>query len=302
MARWIAVAVAAAVVALGGGAAGTVGAPVLGEKVNRPMLGLVYGPTSSTLVRIDAELRALEGRGLDVGHDTVAWSFSADRTRLALGGDRGRKYKIAEVLIVDTQRLRALGRVKLVPWGSVVATAWLPGGRLCALVTTDSVILVTVDTVRREVVARHLVAGRLVDVAQARDSLVLLLAPAAAIGPARLAVVRPSGSVDVALLGRVQAGIRVTGRAEARGNKPALAVDPDGDRAYVMPADGEVAEVDLARLHVSYHALSHRISLLGRLARWLEPEAQAKVVRGAGSARALARERADRGFRRRLLG
>jgi hypothetical protein len=268
MARRLWAIVAMAVVALGGGAARVEGAPA---KVAPPTLGLLHENRTSRLVRIDAALRVVPGPSLDVGFNTFAWSFSPDGSTLALGGDREGRY-VPDVLFVETPTLRALGRVQLAPMGWVVATAWLSGGRLRAVVTTEEVDIVTVDTDRRRVVARRHLAGQLLHVARARDSLVLLLGGTRTIGPARLAVVRPSGRVDVAVLREVRAGGRRTAResgAEFRQVVPALAVDPDGGRAFVLPASGKVADVDLARLRVTYHTLSKRM-----------PAAQAKSVEG----------------------
>jgi hypothetical protein len=282
MARGLSAVVVAAVVALGGGAARTDGALDLNAKTEAPTLGLLRGFPSSALVRVDPELRALPAARLNVGSNTFAWSFSRDRSRLALGGDRANGY-VPEVLFVDARQLRARGRVKLADTGWVVATAWL-GGKLRAVVTTTGVTIVTVDPARRKVVASRRMDYPLLHVAYGRNSLVLLLGAREKIGPARLVAVRPSGAVDEVVLRRLRAGFeRVTdgaSRAEFRRNEPALALDPAGNRAFVVPASGEVAQVDLARLRVSYHGLSQRISLLGRLARWLEPGAQAKSIEG----------------------
>lgn len=132
--------------------------------------------------------------------------------------------------------------------------------------------------------SRRTLDHQLLHVERSRDSLVLLLGRRDAIAPARVAVVRPSGVVDVAVLrGVLAGGERVIGggrHAEFRQRIPALAVDPAGDRAFVVPAAGDVAEIDLARLQVSYHALSRRISLLRRVAGWLEPQAYAKSMEG----------------------
>jgi len=48
----------------------------------------------------------------------------------------------------------------------------------------------------------------------------------------------------------------------------------------VVPAGGEVAEVSLANLRVTYHILSQPVSLLERFRNWLEPTAEAKLIEG----------------------
>jgi hypothetical protein len=58
--------------------------------------------------------------------------------------------------------------------------------------------------------------------------------------------------------------------------RPGLTVDPAGNRAFVVAADEPVAEIELATLRVSYHALATPVSILGRLHDWLEPRALAK--------------------------
>jgi hypothetical protein len=281
MARWGPV-VAAAVVALGGGAAPVGSAPALTAKVAPPTLGMLHEGLSTKLVRIDRSLHALPGARLEVGLNTFAWSLSPEGSMLALGGDGNGTY-VPDVLLVETSTLRSLGRVRLARRGWVVATGWAPGGLLRAVISHEHVTVATVDAARRTVVASRSLEGQVLHVAHSRDALVLLLGSATAIVPARVAVVRPSGEIDVAVLRGVQAGSEKTGRAdgaEFRGLTPALAVDPDRGLAFVVPATGDVAEIELDGLRVTYHALAQRISLLGRLAHWLEPEAHAKSIEG----------------------
>jgi hypothetical protein len=65
-----------------------------------------------------------------------------------------------------------------------------------------------------------------------------------------------------------------------RDSRPGLAVDADGERAFVVPGDGPIAEVDLRSHQVAYHALRRPVSLFGRFRNWLEPEAHAKAPAG----------------------
>jgi hypothetical protein len=60
---------------------------------------------------------------------------------------------------------------------------------------------------------------------------------------------------------------------------PALAVDPTG-RAFVIAGGDTVAEVDLASLQATYRRRRQPASLLRRLAHWLVPSAEAKLVAG----------------------
>jgi hypothetical protein len=239
-------------------------------------LALLSTRTGVSLVRIDSALRPLRGRTLDVGPYLRGWSFSRDGSRLALGTDETG----ARVAFVDARRLRMLRRMEVAPAGAIAATAWL-GPRLVlavVVVPTPRVIeVVSVDPVARVVLTRERLEGDLLRYVRTADGFALLLAPPEAIGPARLAVVRPSGAVDVAALDRIRAG-SVSGSATTPFTieRPGLAIDPDGRRGYVVASGAELAEVDLDGLGVAYHQLSEPVSLLGRIGAWLEPEAQAK--------------------------
>jgi hypothetical protein len=274
------------VVALGAGASRSDAELAVGTRdaADTPRLGLVYGP-STKLVRVDpATLRVLPGKRLDVGNHTYAWSFSADRTRLALGGDWNNR-GVPELLVVDAARLQEIQRLPVAPKGWFRGTRWLPGGDVLAVVDgwDAGTIVATVDVARRRVAARRTLDGAPMHVARTRDGMAILLASRNAIGPARLAVVRPNGEIEIVALTRMLAGSKPTGsatRAEFRSVVPGLAVDPDRGRAFVVGAGDELAEVDLASLSVSYRHVSRPRSLLGRFAAWLEPAALAKSVEG----------------------
>jgi hypothetical protein len=244
-----------------------------------PALALLSNRQGGTLVRIDASLRTLAGRRLAVGPYMRGWSFSRDGSRLALGTD-----ETARLAFVDARRLRVLGRMELAPAGAVAGTAWL-GPRLLLAVVVGSegtLEVVSVDPVARRVLSRTRLDGSLLRWVRTADGFALLLGPPDAIGAARLAVVLPSGAVDVVTLDRVLGG---WGSHDDEGEPvavrlPGLAVDPDGRRAYVVPSGAELAEVDLDSLGVRYHQLSEPVSLLGRLGAWLQPAAHAKRAEG----------------------
>jgi hypothetical protein len=175
--------------------------------------------------------------------------------------------------------MRVQGDVQLSPYpGCAARFTWIRPDRLLATISLgrDSEVVV-VDPIARRVV-RHvaLPAPAVWASGRTRDALVLLLV-GGAVAPARLAVVDAEGTVRIVGIDRILAGSAVEGGAQThvRIVSPGLAVDSDGLRAFVVPASGPVAEVDLATLEVSYHELD-RPSLLGRFLRWLEPSAQAK--------------------------
>jgi hypothetical protein len=97
------------------------------------------------------------------------------------------------------------------------------------------------------------------------------------IGPAWLATVDASGAVERVPLDGVSAGLMPTELAPSveRERTPALAVDSDRRRAYVLSSRPYVVDVDLRRRRVSGHRLVARTSLADRLRELLEPSAAA---------------------------
>jgi hypothetical protein len=137
------------------------------------------------------------------------------------------------------------------------------------LVVTDEVV--SIDPVRGTVRARAPlpVGEQLVGIARADDRIVLLGASA---GLARVVVVDAQGFVRSVQL-ELPAGFQPRTAGFAR---PGLALDSAGARAFVVPASGPVAEVFLDTMAVEYRELRESVSLLGRLAGWLQPAAKAK--------------------------
>jgi hypothetical protein len=144
--------------------------------------------------------------------------------------------------------------------------------------------LVVVDPGSRRVVSRQELPGSVTALARGSSSLVMLMTPRGQIGPARLDVVGDDGSLRSVALDRVIAGSFWPTGAEqdpiGKFRVPALVVDPAGQRAYVMQADGPAADVDLRTLAVSYHVLTVPKSLFARFGDWLSPPALAKGGNG----------------------
>jgi hypothetical protein len=115
--------------------------------------------------------------------------------------------------------------------------------------------------------------------------MVLLSTSVDRIGPARLQVVDDRGRVRTAQLEGVHAGFQNPPDWDSPGaygisRDAALAVDPDGRRAFVVTAGAVITEVDLDSLQVTYRGLRQPVSLLRRLAHWLVPPAEAKLNAG----------------------
>jgi hypothetical protein len=240
------------------------------------------------LVRLDpTTLAPLPGRVALEGHHTGS-SLSPDGSTLVLGDVNESCVGGSTTLrFVDVRAMRTLDDVPLVKNGSVAATGWLDRTHVSAAIRAGDCIsstgtaLVTVDASARRVVASTSLDGEIVAVARAPGRLVVLLAPKERIGVASLAVVDSRGAVRVAHLRELRAGQSAGGHGPpARINRPGLAVDRVGSRAFVVPAGDRLAEVDLATLAVRYRDLSERRSLFDRFRRWLDPSAAAKGSNG----------------------
>jgi hypothetical protein len=217
----------------------------------------LYG-NAGDLVRIDpATLRPLPGRRVPLDSDTWAWSFAPGRSRLALASDSpGPKLRL-----VDLRRMRLIGDARLARRGSAWATAWVSPRRILAVVVTraDDTTVAGVDAASRRVVWRRTLGGSLQAGERFRRSLVLVLGPRGRVGESRFVQVTPDGRLHSASLPEIRSGSEAieTGQDAALRleSRPGLAIDRSGRRAFVVQAEGPVAEVDLRTLQVRSHVL-----------------------------------------------
>lgn len=237
---------------------------------------------AAELARVDAAtLKVRAGRRVPLGRNYGAWSFSRDRRRLAIGVDRA-----LGVRLVDLRTMRAIGDVKT-PNGDVLALAWLTPRRVVGI---DRVGVFVVDPVAKRLVRTQKLEGTFLAAAPTAAALVVLLAPkgvgvpistvwdwGSTIGPARLVTIAADGSMRTVRVDRIRSGAEISEDGTAHEWWiPGFALDRAGGRAFIVGGDGVVAEADLGTLHVTYHELQERPSLLGRVLSWLEPAAAAK--------------------------
>jgi hypothetical protein len=258
MKRLASAAALATLFALAGSAAQAKEAPTLVGIVGNKIV-------AQQLVRFDpSTLRALPG-GLPLAAHKYGWSFSPDRTRLALGTSLRACTRTGTTLrIVDVGRLQTLGDLRIASSGAVQASAWLAPDLIVAVVgagrcgSATQTRVIAVDARNGRVVARTWLRGTLIRTARAPGKLVLLLAPRGKIGSASVAVVDAAGTVRTKTLGAVGAGEQsASGPAGGRVVTPGLAVDPSG-RAFVLSDWDSVTEVDLKTLRVNSHMLAVR--------------------------------------------
>lgn len=257
----------------------------------RAALGISYKTEGGTLAWFNPlTLQTLRGRKLPLAGHTGSWAFSEDRSRLAVGNCDQRD--LASIRFVNARSMRVVGDLRMSPSDDCVnALTWLRPRRLLAVVrsmNSSDTAIVVVDPVARRILGRTQIASSDDETVWSgsvatKDELVLLLGTYDSFAPARLAVVDPDGNVRVNAVERVLLGTVFDEESgsdpRARTIFPGFAVDPESRRAFLVPASGPLAEVDLQKLTVSYHELEHP-SLLRRFLRWLEPAANAKATEG----------------------
>jgi hypothetical protein len=285
---------AALVVALASGAAPRPSSaqPALVTKgTPAAVLGVSTRNPSGTLAWFNPlTLEPLRGRKAPLADHDGSSAFSADRSRIAFAAACGGG-GLASIRFVNARAMRVLGDLRLSRyfWDCADALTWLRQDRLLALLGSNSAggyereEAVVIDPTTRRVVRRvALPDAPLFGTGSTHDELVLLFGGDDAFAPARIAVVDADGNVRTTSVDSVPVGTVVDESSQnyrARTIQPGFAVDPGGRRAFLVPASGPIAEIDLQTLAVTYHKLDHP-SLLRRFLDWLTPTANAKEMEG----------------------
>ena len=236
-----------------------------------PLLDVVDGREADRLVRLDPRTLRVRGHSLPVFPKAAAVAFSPNGRLLAYGEA---SWRGSSLQLVDLMRWRS-SRLARLDGRGLLTLAWLSDDRLLAVVRARSARkrLLWIETTQRRLVARHTVAGRLGDARATERGHAVLVAPARGTGAARLVVADAAGGMRIVRLDRILAGFEGT-MGRGRYLKPALAVDRESGRAYVVAADSLlVAEVDVASGAVTYHPLGARatkgnVETLWRDAAW----------------------------------
>jgi hypothetical protein len=244
------------------------------------LLAATSAAGGSELVWVDGRtLEPVDDRGVEVPFFMSVSERSPDGSVLAVGESEG-----GSVQFIDVDQMRTLGTAVVGSASYVERLHWVKPDLLLASLGGTPGMVAALDPTTQQILSVHDVGGATLYTQPAGEELVSLVAPTSRIGAARL-VVFDGSELREASLAEVPAGWEQIEGADdtdyrARQSVPALAVDPEGTRALVIPAGGRVAEVDLDTMEVSYHDLTEPVSFWGRLRDWLEPSAHAKGTNG----------------------
>jgi hypothetical protein len=214
-----------------------------------PLLATQDDQSSSRLFYVDPiSLEPIGAASLPLDFHWGTTARSPDGSLLTLSRNDG-----AELRFVRLPDLRFAGSMTVLGGQFVDLVAWRSPRPLLALVGST---VAAVDPTARKVLWRRPIPGSILSAQPAPGGVVILAAPADKIGSARIAMVATDGSVRSVVLDRVPAGFkRKQGTQDfvATMRTPGLAVDPQGNRAFVVAAGAPVAEVALGSMHVVYH-------------------------------------------------
>lgn len=228
------------------------GTPATPARSVRGQFGVVAGQDGSVpaLTRVDPLSLEPRSRAVRLGEYHDAWSFSPDRSQIALGmGGPGRDVCGAGICIVDLAAMKVRNDVEAPI--AAEAVAWLTRRRVVGILQSGEVVVADPAT-GRTLQRRRVADGPQLSpsVSLWRDRLVALVQSTA--GVVQLVVVDGEGRVRAADLRE----IRLRAEPHLPPERAGLAIDPGRARALVFAAGAPAAEVDLPTMRVSYHPVT----------------------------------------------
>jgi hypothetical protein len=227
-------------------AVAVVGLPAASDAATEQYWGSSGSQAAAKLHRVDPVRLTPLGPSFPLGLFSADRSFSPDGSTLAvIAQDR------PVVRFVDVERMRVLGDARLAADGEVVhVLRWTERGLVAVVDPPSGSKLVWLDPTRRRVTRVLRYRGELADFRLAAGRIVVLEWPGSRVAPVRLNVIDADGRARSIRVDRIRGGWQRKGRDVVRMAEPALAVDPEGERAWLADADGEICEVVLDSLVV----------------------------------------------------
>lgn len=146
--------------------------------------------------------------------------------------------------------MRVLGDARLAPAGEVHVLRWTQSGLVAVVDPQRGSRLVWMDPKERRVTRVLRYRGELADFRLARGRIAVVEWPSGRVAPVRLNVVDADGRARSIRVERIRGGWARKGNDVVRMAEPGLAIDPEGERAWLADADGEICEVVLDSLAV----------------------------------------------------
>lgn len=215
-----------------------------------PRWGFSGSNASASLHLVDPVRLTPTGTRLALGPFSAESAVAPDGTILAVvAQDR------PVLRFVDLERMRVLGDVRLAPAGGVQVLRWTQRGLVAVVDPPQGSRLVWVDPQARRVTRVLRYRGELADFRLAAGRIAVIEWPSGRVGPVRLNVIDPDGRARSIRVDRIRGGWARRGNDVVRMAEPGLAVDPEGERAWLADADGEICEVVLDSLAVRCNAV-----------------------------------------------
>jgi hypothetical protein len=246
----VSILLAAAVITPGQGAAQE-------SRGGQPLVRMRDGDGSDLLFRLNPRTLQQVGRPIRTFRGGSDLTISPDGSRLAFGDPSpGGARRGARIHFVDLAGWRSMGVARLGrhAWFTL---GWVSAGRVVAITGEGpgSQRFIWVDANTRKVVARRAFSGWTANAVPVQGGLAVAVGPSEGTGPLRILVLDPNGGVRTIGVDRIRAGARYDDR-DGEVLTPAVTVDPDTGRLYVVAARGLlVAEVEPATGAVTYHSL-----------------------------------------------
>jgi hypothetical protein len=234
-------------------------APAEAVPADVPLVRMRDGHGSDLLFRLNPRTLQQVGRPIRTFRGGSDLRVSPDGGMLAFADPSPRGRRGARIHFVDLAAWRSAGVVSVGRHGWLVL-GWAGEDRLVAVADDGPGRrhLIWVDARSRKVLARRPFSGWLVNTVPVLGGLAVVVGPSEGAGPLRVLLAGEHGGVRAIRVDGIKGGAEYAEASDPAGQvlTPAVTVDPETGRLYVVAARGLLAaQVDLASGAVEYHSL-----------------------------------------------